>query len=386
MRNLKTTWPIPFITYIYHKNQPNAGKYTIHSSLPSAERRGRCFFEHVWQSRASQNQRILLFNFDWIYAFVVKVAFWTSGFAQAQIGIPIQAHFRATGPRRWISRAMTRLILALAALSHVVDSAGKVPRVGWCHLDQFPSVDWRNVITSMGILCLVNCFCNLHIRKASWNLLSTTVSIFSAASFDFSIYRLIQLPFETSEHNMESHWEFVFWLGVWCLAVFVIVHTLLLKCDQRHCLAAITTLGSHIYAFASILVFGNMQKWHCTPSRPLTTTTTTQKWHCTQKWEIIWVWSVPVLAFCVMVLMFFAFFRQCHRNKMKKMKINWKLPERCRLKPVRSLSLFFSCKLCASHWASPRMSSIPWTLRIPLRNDSCRSHMDHQEDILIMLG
>ena len=43
--------------------------------------------EHVWQSRASQNQRILLwkwfilFDVDLIYyAFVVKVAFWISGF------------------------------------------------------------------------------------------------------------------------------------------------------------------------------------------------------------------------------------------------------------------------------------------------------------------
>ena len=234
---------------------------------------------------------------------------------------------------------MTRLILALAALSHVVDSAGKVPSCPEAEFQvvnetsreesdaELDDVTWTSsllligfVVTSMGILFLVNCF-NLHIRKASWNLLSTTASIFAAASFDFSIYRLIQLPFGTSEHNMESQWGFVIALGLWCLAVFAIVHTMLLNCDQRHCLEAGTTLGSHIYAFASILVFGNMQKWHCTPSRPLTTTTTTtQKWHGTQKWKIIWVWSVPVLAFCVMVLMFFVFFRQCHRNKMKKMK------------------------------------------------------------------
>ena len=261
--------------------------------------------------------------------FVVKVAFWTSGFLLPKLDTDPSAFSRhwpaplnlsghdTTDPGTGRTQSRGRLggqspQLSWSRVSGCEwnEQRGKRCRVGWCHLDQFPSVDWRNVITSMGILCLVNCF-NLHIRKASWNLLSTTVSIFSAASFDFSIYRLIQLPFGTSEHNMESQWGFEIALGLWCLAVFAIVHTMLLNCDQRYCLEAGTTLGSHIYAFASILVFGNMQKWHCTQNSDFI-------WKLDP--EIIWVWLVPVLAFCVMVilsfLMFIAF-RQCHRNKMK---------------------------------------------------------------------
>ena len=158
--------------------------------------------------------------------------------------------------------AMTRLILALLAnaLSQdVVDPSGKVDlphgsavpmpststpsptEAEFVHEDksdaEFDDVTWTSsllligfVLTSMGILCLVNCF-DKHIRKESWAFLSTTVSIFSAASFDFAVYRLLEIAIDKfgghehdSEHDMAKQCGIVIALSIWCLLVFLILH------------------------------------------------------------------------------------------------------------------------------------------------------------------
>ena len=154
---------------------------------------------------------------------------------------------------------------------------------------EFDDVTWTSsllligfVLASMGILCLVNYF-DKHIRKESWAFLSTTVSIFSAASFDFAVYRFLETLIHIDrEHDMAKQCVIVIFLSLWCLLVFVILHTLLLKHSEQHILFAISSLGSHIYAFASILVFGTMQKWDLSFKG--------------RRW--VWVWSIPFLAFC----------------------------------------------------------------------------------------
>ena len=227
---------------------------------------------------------------------------------------------------------MTRLILALlaSALSQdVADPSGKVavphgPSVPmlatstaspieaeFLHEDksnstspteaEFDDVTWTSsllligfVLASMGILCLLN-YDDKHIRKESWAFLSTTVSIFSAASFDFAFYRLLETLIHIfeghehdGEHDMAKQCGIVIALSLWCLLVFVILHTLLLNYREQHKLFAISSLGSHIYAFASILVFGTMQKWNFSSQATL--------------W--VWVWSIPFLAFVVMFLLY----------------------------------------------------------------------------------
>ena len=224
---------------------------------------------------------------------------------------------------------MTRLILALlaSALSQdVADPSGKValpyglpvPMLAtstasptekeFVHEDksnatsptgaEFDDVTWTSsllligfVIASMGILCLVN-YHDKHIRKESWAFLGTTVSIFSAASFDFAVYRLLEfflgIDEHDSAHDMAKQCRIVIFLILWCLLVFVILHALLLNYSGQRILFAFFSLGSHIYAFASILVFGTMQKWDLSfKGIP---------------W--VWVWSIPFLAFVVMFLLY----------------------------------------------------------------------------------
>lgn len=219
---------------------------------------------------------------------------------------------------------MTRLILALlaSALSQdVADPSSKValpyglpvPMTGtstasptekeFLHEDksnatsptgaEFDDVTWTSsllligfVIASMAILCLVNHF-DKHIRKESWALLSTTVSIFSAASLDFAVYRLLEFSLDIEEHDSaHDRAKQCGILSLCCLVVFGILQKLLLNHTGQHCLFAISSLGSHIYAFASILVFGNMQKWNFSSQVTL------------------WVWSIPFLAFVVMFLLY----------------------------------------------------------------------------------
>ena len=217
--------------------------------------------------------------------------------------------------------AMTRLILALlaSALSQdVADPSGEIalphgPLVPMSSTRtstitttppaEFDDVTWTSsllligfVVASMGILCLVNYF-DKHIRKESWALLSTTVSIFSAASLDFAVYRLLEFSLDIEEHDSAHHMARQCGiLSLCCLVVFGILQKLLLNHSGQHILFAISSLGSHIYAFASILVFGNMQEWNFSSQVTL--------WVWSIPFVTLWVWFIPFLAFGVMFLLY----------------------------------------------------------------------------------
>ena len=121
------------------------------------------------------------------------------------------------------------------------------------------------------------------IRKASWSLLNVTLSIFCAASFDFSVVTLIHTFVDEEDTN------FFIVVFVFQFLAFVLLHLGFVFCirtDDAHTQFAVQTLGSHILAFANIIFFGNLQKWH---------------WFTHEWWR---VWLLPLLAFMVMVILY----------------------------------------------------------------------------------
>eukprot|EP00438_Fugacium_kawagutii_P016884 Skav223774 [mRNA] locus=scaffold521:197680:199383:+ [translate_table: standard] len=117
------------------------------------------------------------------------------------------------------------------------------------------------VVISLGILCLVNCRDD-DIRKESWQLLNMTMSVFSAASFDFSILRIIE-TFTKVESFEDLTKERSIWFfsltGLFLASVCVVLYSLILNITSHHRLFAVSTLGSHVYAFAEIIFFGHLQ-------------------------------------------------------------------------------------------------------------------------------
>ena len=122
------------------------------------------------------------------------------------------------------------------------------------------------VVMSMGAVYLVHSS-DVDIRKEGWTLIRRTMSIFCAASIDFSIcwMMIICLAYVTGE-KIDKHtdtWDFQLAVFLFACIIFLLLLLVLLDLspeENMHFLTAATRLGSRILAFASILFLGHVQK------------------------------------------------------------------------------------------------------------------------------
>ena len=116
------------------------------------------------------------------------------------------------------------------------------------------------VVTSAILLYLANNK-DENLRKSTWLLISTTMTIFCAASFDFAIDKSFTLILEI--YGAEKYKEVVVFL--YACFVFAALHGFIflwVSKDDYRTLFAGGTLGSHLFAFACILFFSELQVKH----------------------------------------------------------------------------------------------------------------------------
>ncbi|CAK9086468.1 Uncharacterized protein SCF082_LOCUS40899, partial [Durusdinium trenchii] len=163
------------------------------------------------------------------------------------------------------------------------------------------------LVMSTGVVYLVHCHDD-DIRRASWDLVNTTLSIFCAASFDFGVVRALTTiilkirtgdelteVFEVEEEREKvlGDWRFILFVGAMACFWFFLLHGYLLHEDNHRRLFAASTLGGHLFAFAGILVFGHIQKYN----------------PC---WQ--WLLAVVLVALIFMVFLYGAILKYVKRN------------------------------------------------------------------------
>lgn len=155
------------------------------------------------------------------------------------------------------------------------------------------------LVISTGVVYLVHCH-DEDIRRASWDLVNTTISIFCASSFDFGLTRVLTtiilkiqtylkgdkldlIQVEEKREEVLHMWWVILIVAVLAMSFFSWLHRSLLTEENHRTLFAGGNLGGHVCAFAGIIVFGHIQKYN----------------PC---WE--WLVAVAFLAFTLLVLLY----------------------------------------------------------------------------------
>ncbi|CAJ1354997.1 unnamed protein product, partial [Effrenium voratum] len=141
------------------------------------------------------------------------------------------------------------------------------------HEEELPDdVTWTTALLLMGFLVIgVGLLYLVHypdedIRRAMWGMVNTTLSIFCAATFDFSVFRFLHFQVVLSppprglgiKHDRPEIKATVGFL--FAALVSVVLNVLLFKITNQQMLFAVRTLGGHVFAFAGILTFAFLQE------------------------------------------------------------------------------------------------------------------------------
>ncbi|CAJ1396278.1 unnamed protein product [Effrenium voratum] len=123
------------------------------------------------------------------------------------------------------------------------------------------------VVIFLGIVHLVNFpYLDKEVKHEGWQLLTVAISIFSAACLVFAISRVLRSITQGDEvrEEVEGTLNFVICVSVFACLAFTALHMVLLSItptpgNHRKMFAA-SMFGSHVYAAASVLAFGQLQK------------------------------------------------------------------------------------------------------------------------------